>query len=180
MSDIFDSWSEDALRESWAEDIKAANLTQSLDYDMRFMMNAFWHKSRKEFVMWTAGELSRRLGLAPRSATLSLALMCRKGVAKPIGPQADPMQRVYFLTELGEDIARASLQRSGVIEPYMTKEDFKETRRKMQLTRSDLSFALGMHVHSVMNYEMGRMAVPFNVAQKMKTKLRRSVALTSG
>ena len=101
MSDIFDSWSEDALRESWAEDIKAANLTQSLDHDMRFMMNAFWHKSRKEFVMWTAGELSRRLGLAPRSATLSLALMCRKGVAKPIGPQADPMQRVYFLTELG-------------------------------------------------------------------------------
>jgi DNA-binding transcriptional regulator YiaG len=178
--DTFESWGEDALRESWAEDIKASNLVQSLDDELRFTMNAFWHKSRKEFVMWTAEELSRRLGLTPRNTTLTLALMCRKRVAKPVGSPVDPMQRVYLLTDLGKDIARAALQREGVIEPYMSREEFKAARQEMRMTRSTVAEMFGMHVHSIMNYEMGRMAVPFAVAEKMKTKLRRSVALTSG
>lgn len=180
MNDTFEAWGEDALRESWAEEIKSATLIQSLDDELRFTMNAFWHKSRKEFVMWTAEELSRRLGLTPRNTTLTLSLMCRKKVAKPIGAQFDPLQRVYFLTELGQDIARAALQREGVIEPYMCRATFRDARKKMRMTQTDVAEMLGMHVHSVMNYEMGRIAVPFAVAQKMKTSLRRSVALTSG
>ena len=180
MNDTFESWGEDALRESWAEDIKASNLVQSLDEDLRFTMNAFWHKSRKEFVMWTAEELSRRLGLTPRNTTLTLALMCRKKVARPIGSPCDPMQRVYTLTEAGSEIARAALQRDGVIEPYMSHKDFKAARQAMRMTRSDVATLFGMHVHSIMNYEMGRMAVPFAVAERMKTKLRRTNALTSG
>lgn len=180
MRDTFEAWGEDALRESWAEDIKASNLIMSLDDDLKFTMNAFWHKSRKEFVMWTAEELSRRLGITPRNTTLTLSLMCRKKIAKPIGSPNDPMQRVYVLTDVGSDIARAALQRSGVIEPYMTKEEFRGARHAMRMTRDEVAKMFGMHIHSIMNYEMGRMAVPFAVAEKMKTKLRRSNALTSG
>lgn len=180
MIDTFGSWGEDALRESWAEDVRASNLIMSLDDDLRFMMQAFWHKGRKDFLIWTAEELSKRVSMKPRDTTIVLAATCRKKVAKAIGSPSDPMQRVYALTDLGKDIARAALQREGVIEPYMSHKHFKDARMKMRVTRTELAESFGIDVHAVMNYETGRMAVPFAVAERMNTKLRRSVALTSG
>jgi hypothetical protein len=51
---------------------------------------------------------------------------------------------------------------------------------KLRVTRADLAASFGLDIHAIMNYETGRMAIPFAVAQKMNTKLRRAVALTSG
>lgn len=178
--DTFGSWGEDALRESWAEDVRASNLIMSLDDDLRFMMAAFWHKGRKDFLMWTAAELSKRVQMPPRETTIVLAATCRKKVVKAIGSPSDPMQRIYTLTPLGQDIARAALQKEGVIEPFMSHTHFKNARMKLRVTRADLAASFGLDIHAIMNYETGRMAVPFAVAERMNTRLRRAVALTSG
>lgn len=178
--DTFGSWGEDELRESWAEDVKASNLILSLDEDFRFAMGVFWHKSRKDFVMWTAEELSRRIGIRPRDTTALMAAMGRKKLVMAKVTATEPLQRIYWLTDLGRDISRAALQREGVIEPYMTHTHFKQARVALGVTHADLADMLKMDVHAIMNYETGRMAVPFNVAEKVKTKLRRANALTSG
>lgn len=174
MMNRFDSYTEDALRESMEADIQNGKMFRAIDGEMLHNLMAFWHKSRKEFLPWTSVELSRRIGLTSRQTSLSMAVLVRKRLLSARGDANDTTQRIYFLTELGEGVARAELQRLKLIAPWMSPSEVKSIRNGMGLSHSDFATTLKIPLISVINFESGRMAVPYATAETIRTAARRN------
>ena len=173
MMHNFDSYDEDALRESMEGDILNSRMFRQIDGEALHNMSVFWHKGRREFLPWTSVELSRRLEMTSRQTSVAMSLLVRKKLMAARGDANDTSQRIYFLTELGEGITRAELQRLKIVEPWMSALDLKALRSNMGMTRSDFSTALKIPLISVINYENGRVAIPYAIAENIKTAARR-------
>ena len=173
MMHNFDSYDEDALREAMEGDILNSKMFRQIDAEALHNLSVFWHKGRKEFLPWTAVELSRRLEMNQRQTSVAMSVLVRKKLMAARGDASDSSQRIYFLTELGEGITRAELQRRKVVEPWLSAKDLKALRNDMGMTRSEFSTALNIPLISVINYENGRVAIPYAIAENIKTAARR-------
>ena len=78
MMHNFDSYDEDALRESMEGDILNSKMFRQIDAEALHNLSVFWHKGRKEFLPWTAVELSRRLEMNQRQTSVAMSVLVRK------------------------------------------------------------------------------------------------------
>lgn len=173
MMHNFDSYDEDALREAMESDILNSKMFRQIDGEALHNLSVFWHKSRKEFLPWTALELGRRLGMTSRQASVAMSVLVRRKLMAVRGDATDASQRIYFLTELGEGVTRAELQRRKVVDPWMSASVLKAMRNDMGMTRNEFATALNIPLISVINYENGRVAIPYATAETIKTAARR-------
>lgn len=71
------------------------------------VLKAFWHRSRKLFVPWTAQELARKLRADPDKVTLALFTLARVGSAANRRPAGNGEPSTWHLTNAGQAEARA-------------------------------------------------------------------------
>lgn len=71
------------------------------------VLRAFWHKSRKMFLPWTAPEIARRLKADPDAVTLALWSLARVGSAATRRPAGNGEPSTWHLTPAGQAEARA-------------------------------------------------------------------------
>lgn len=167
---LFDQYEEAVLRRAMMMDIANDNMIKEISSETRYMMSRFWHKTRKEFPKWTAEEIALRSCMSIRDTLTELNLMSRRKLSFCSGAREGAY---YCLTPFGEAIAMSELQKEGLVEPYMSQSEFRDIRNKLQMTRDQVAEMLKVETFFVLNYERGAMAVPFNVAERMKTASRR-------
>lgn len=149
MIDTFGQWDEDALRRSLEGDMKNSRLIHSISDEVMDFLSVFWHRSRRQFLTWTLDELCRRASACPKETTILLRELNSLRLVKSARFRCDFRHMGHALTPDGEQIARATLERSGTVSPYIGRAEFKEARLKMRLTPARLAEALGTQVHSV-------------------------------
>jgi hypothetical protein len=167
----------EAISTSNSKCAEVRKLINALDDDLRILMNAFWHKGRKVYLMWTLYEIIERTGMSKADVEFNISRLMhlKAGMLEYHFSHAPTRQRtpIYGLTDIGKDVAseerhifEGSTIRSSPI-------NLVSARKVLRLDVKKMAARLCVESHELIAMEKGMMPISAHIADTVVKELKR-------